>query len=158
MPASSLKRMPKLELLRIMYDAQLKKMLAYVGASITSFVAQLTVFYLAVGKVLAPHTPVAIIVATLLWLSESYFAVAVVTKYQELKALEQALGIAELRRRIYYPNRPRFSRLWDRLHREFLGIEAGDYSRLAAILDAGTFVVVAIVTLMWVCIVWLILS
>lgn len=133
-------------------------MLAYVGASITSFVAQLTVFYLAVGKILVPHTPLAIAVTTLLWLSECYFAVAVVTKYQELKALEHALGIAKLRHRVYDRNRPRVSKLWDRLHRGFLGIEAGDYSRLATILDAGTLVILCIVTLMWGYIVWLILS
>jgi hypothetical protein len=141
-----------------MYDGQLKKMLAYVGVSITSFVAQLTVFYLAVGRVLVPHTPVALIVTTLLWLSQCYFAVAVVTKYQELKILEQRLGITELRRRVYYSNRPLFSRLWDRVHRRFLGIETGDYARLAKLLDVGTAAIWILVTLMWGYIVWLVLS
>jgi hypothetical protein len=137
-----------------MYDAQLKKMLAYVGAAIASFVAQLTVFYLAVGRVLVAHPTPGLFVTSLLWLSQCYFAVAVVTKYQELKMLEHKLGITETRRRVYYPHRPLFGKLWDRLHRKSLGIDAGDYARLTLLLDVGTFGFLILVTVMYGYIVW----
>lgn len=138
----------------MMYDGQLKKMLAYVAAAITSFVAQLTVFYFAVGGNLVPHTIPALIVTTLLWLSQCYFSIAIVTKYHELKVLENKLGITDVRSLIYDPNRPRFGKLWDKFHREYSGINAGDYKRLACMLDSGASIVLVLVTLMYIYIVW----
>ena len=132
-----------------MYDAQLKKMLAYVGAAITSFVAQLTVLYLSVISVIVAHIVPALIVTTLLWLSQCYFAVAVVTKYQELKALEHKLGITEMRRRVYYDQRPFVGKVWDKFHRGSLGTNSGDYARLASMLDYGAFIFLVLVTVMY---------
>jgi len=140
---------PEWELLRIMYDAQLKKMLAYVGAAIASFVAQLTTLYLTITRALVTHTLPALIVTTLLWLSQCYFAIAVVTKYQELKALESKLGIPEMRHRIYYDHRPYVGKIWDRFHRGSLGTGRGDYKRLASSLDFGTALILVLVTLMY---------
>jgi len=137
-----------------MYDAQLKKMLAYIGAAIASFVAQLTMLYLAVGKILAAHTIPALLVATVLWLSQCYFAVAVATKYQELKSLEHKLGIPEMRRRVYYDHRPLFGKIWDRFHRRSLGIEQEDYARLASLIDCGTLAFLLLATAMYAYIVW----
>jgi hypothetical protein len=142
------------ELLKLMYDGQLKKMLAYVAVAITTFGAQLVLFYSVIGGIPSNHIAPAILVATVLWLSQCYFAVAVVAKYHELKILENRLGITKIRGRIYYPNRPRFGRLWDRVHRQFLGVEAGDYARLAMILDWGTFVVPILVSLMYAYLLW----
>jgi hypothetical protein len=141
-----------------MYDGQLKKMLAYVAAAITSFVAQLTVFYFVVGGNAVPHSVPAYVVATLLWLSQCYFSIAVVTKYHELKILEHELGITDIRGRIYYSNRPRFSKLWDKFHREHSGINARDYRKLARRLDYGTAIVLSLVTLMYIYIVWTIFN
>ena len=133
-----------------MYDGQLKKMFAYVTAAIASFVAQLTVFYFATGGNAVPHIAPAITVTTLLWFSQCYFSIAVVTKYHELKVLERELGITDVRGRIYYPNRPRVGKLWDKFHREHSGINAGDYRKLARRLDFGTAIVLLLVTLMYV--------
>jgi hypothetical protein len=146
------------DLLRIMYDAQLKKMLAYVSASITSFVGQLTMLYLAAGNFLISHVGAELFITFAFWASQCFFAVAISTKYQELKTLEMKLGISQLRKSVYYPNRPFFARAWDRFPRGSLGMATNDRSRLAKILDVGTAAVLTGVTSLWIYVVWIILS
>lgn len=147
----------KQALLRETYEAQLKKMLAYVTVSITSFIAQFTVFYLAVVGTLSPHKYPALILPSAFWLSQCYFAVAIITKYQELKTLEWKLGISKMRNYVYYPYRPRFGKIWDWLHRKILGTEEEDYAKLASALDWGAFFVLTVVTLFYGYIVWILL-
>jgi len=98
------------DLLRVMYDAQLKKMLAYIASAISSFAAQLSVFLLVVGRSLTLPTFPAVTLTVLLWLAQVYFAVAIVTKYHELMILENELGITRVHHSIY-STRPLFAKL-----------------------------------------------
>jgi hypothetical protein len=129
-----------------MYDAQLKKMLAYIAAAISSFAAQLTMFLLVVGRSITLPVLPTVTLAILLWLAQCYFAVAVVTKYHELAILENELGITRIHRSIY-PTRPLFAKLWDKLHRQSLGIDAGDYERMNLLMDFGMALTFLLVTI-----------
>jgi len=135
-------------LLDLMYDAQLKKMLAYIAAAISSFGAQLTVFFFAVQRSATLPVLPTFVLAILLWLSQCYFAVAIVTKYHELMILENKLDITNMHAQTY-PSRPVLAKMWDRLHRQSLGIGPENYKRMNLLMDLGTALVLILVTILF---------
>lgn len=86
--------------LRVIYDAQLKKMLAYIAVAITSFLAELTTFLSALGQnhmtstalFVGPFLLLGLAFAGLLWCFQCYLGIAIVAKFQEIVILERKLG------------------------------------------------------------------
>jgi hypothetical protein len=135
-------------LLRLVYDAEVKKMLGYIASAISSFAAQLTMFMLVVGRSVRLPAIVGSVLAVALCLLECYFLMAIVTKYQNIVILENELGITQIHSRIY-PMRSRFAKFWDSRHRIGLGIQDRNYERMNLWLDVGTIVAILVVILLW---------
>lgn len=115
------------EQLRLIYDGQLKKMLAYIAVEITSFAAQLTTFIFLLGQNHAISNPwfadpflmLGLPWAGLLWFSQCYLAVSIVAKFQEIVVLERKLGITHFYSGIR-EDRFYFARVVDQLTKKFL--------------------------------------
>ena len=148
-------------LFKLMYDAQLKKMLAYIGLGISSFIPQLTIFFFVVGKVanIPSEATFPIVLLTFgFWLAEIFFSIAIVTKYHELMIMENKLNITLVHRDVFYRIRPIVAKLWDVIHRKGLvqkGIEVGieeeeRYRQTNWIISGVTFAIILFVTIIFV--------
>jgi hypothetical protein len=143
------------DLLKLAYDAEVKKMLGYVASEISSFAAQLAMFLVVTNSRPVSLPPVLVLVLALaLGFLECYLFMAISTKYQNLVILENKLHITEIHRDIY-SMRSWYARAWDRSHREWLGIQARDYKRLGRILDLVILLPIFVVITLWVWIVCL---
>ena len=86
--------------LRVIYDGQLKKMLAYIAVGITSFLAELTTVISLLGQnhttsialFVGPFLLLGIVPAGLLWFFQCYLTIAILAKFQEIVILERKLG------------------------------------------------------------------
>lgn len=146
-------------LFKIMYDAQLKKMLAYIGLGISSFIPQLTIFFFVVGKVAkipSEATFPIVLLAFGFWLAEIFFSIAIVTKYHELMIMENKLNITLVHREIFYRIRPIVGKLWDVLHRKGLvqkgievGVEEERYRQTNWIITGVTLAIILVVTIIF---------
>ena len=136
------------EHLRVVYDAQLKKMLGYIAVMLTSFGAQLALFFVVLGRsASAPSIPVSYfgILAVILWGSQFCLVIAIATKFQELIILENELSI---RRTYDHMMEYKFSlaRLWDRAFRTFFRIRGAEYQRMNVPFTAVTVGLLIVVT------------
>lgn len=137
------------EHLMFFYDAQLKKMLAYIASALTSFGAQVATFYFVGGRGLSPSSvPGVFVLSSLLWLSQIFLVLAIVTKFQELVVLDMRLGISSfygLRHRFHY------AKLWDALFKSLLfskkdDAEQDNYPRMNLVLDLVVVLLVGLST------------
>ncbi|MGA3193183.1 MAG: hypothetical protein ABSD73_11855 [Candidatus Bathyarchaeia archaeon] len=143
------------DLLKLTYDAEVKKMLGYVASEISSFAAQLAIFVVVTINRPVSLPPILVLMLALaLGFLECYLFVAISTKYQNLVILENRLHITEIHRDIY-PMRSWYAKAWDKSHREWLGIQAGNYRRLGRILDLVILLPIFVVITVWVWIVCL---
>jgi hypothetical protein len=134
--------------LRVVYDAQLKKMLAYIAVMITSFGAQLALLFVAVGRgasLLSIPVSYLEILAALLWGSQFCLVIAIATKFQELIILENELRI---RRTYDQMMEYKFSlaRLWDWVLRASFRIRGAEYQRMNVPFTAATIGLLIIIT------------
>ena len=135
-------------LLRLIYDGQLKKMLAYIAAAITTFVPQFGILFFVVGKAMTAAAVAALVsLEILLWFGDFVLVIAIVTKFQELVILERRLGIIEFYSAI---RRQRFvyARLWDKTSTTLLGVKQGalDYKSMNRFLVFATSIVLITIT------------
>jgi len=133
--------------LRVVHDAQLKKMLAYIASAITAFAAQLALFnFLHTGTMPPLMVQGVGVMSIMLYAAQVFLILAVVTKFEELVGLETKLGIASQ----YDPLHKSVSaRFWAWLFRKLLFRKVDDVSSgkmRSWILDAGVLVVIFLVT------------
>lgn len=131
-----------------MYDAQLKKMLAYIAVAISSFVAQLALFYFVTTAASRFPDNLTLILTTALLASQWYFVIATFTKFQELIILENELGIRKMYD-VMRQYRYSFARAWDWGHRGFLRVHGSEYKRMNV-----SFTIVTILFLVFTFFVW----
>jgi hypothetical protein len=86
---------PERAVLELLYDAQLKKMLAYVAIGITSFGAQLAIL-LQNGWVGSSVHWVIVVLSVMLCFAQMFEIVSIVAKFEELVRLEGILQISSL--------------------------------------------------------------
>jgi len=151
--------------LRLIYDGQLKKMLAYIAVEITSFAAQLTTLIFLLGQKHAisdpwftdPFLMFGLPWAGLLWFSQCYLLISIVAKFQEIVVLEKRLGITQFYSGIR-EDRFHLARVMDQLTRKFLRIEAEVDDRTYARrqnrgLNFVTIMSLAVLTGLFICVV-----
>lgn len=116
--------------MRVAYDAQLKKMLAYIAADISSLLIQFQIFLSLVTR--HPWERLSPVQALSLgaWIIGSWFVgvlvtVAIVTKFHELVFLESELGVWCFYK-LFKPNRSHIAEAWDKLFQGVLGTKDED--------------------------------
>jgi hypothetical protein len=134
--------------LRVVYDAQLKKMLAYIAIMLTSFAAQLALLFVAVGRsAWSPNISVSNfkILAFVLWLSQLCLVLAIATKFQELVILENELGF-----RVTYDEMIKhkfiLARFWAKAFGVFFRIRGTEYKRMNIPFTVVTVILLIIIT------------
>lgn len=93
------------EVFKVIYDAQLKKLLAYTIVFLAVFIPQLQ-FLMNSSIYLLPF-------AIILFLAQIYFSLAVITKLQEIQLMESQLN-KEFFNDVLLSNRPVISKYYDR--------------------------------------------
>jgi len=129
--------------LRLLYDADVKKMLAYVAGGISSFTLQMTLFYFVAGKTLTRPPELLGLLGLGLWIAVCYFVIMTGTKYITIRQLENELGLTELMWRLS-SDWNRLSKLVYWTHIEAMGIRTKNYRRLALMVDVGTIFVIIV--------------
>lgn len=150
-----------IELFRLIYDAQVKKMLAYIGLGISSFIPQMQIFFFILGniRVIDLGTSLLIFLLALGFYGAQIFSIiAIVTKYQEIKVMEDKLRITIVHDKIFYRIRPIVTKVWDYVLRVIIGKgqteeklkEEERYRTLNRIISLLTLLVSVFVTIIFV--------
>jgi hypothetical protein len=131
--------------LNLLYDADVKKMLAYVAGGISSFTMQMTLFYFVASKALSRPLALLGILGLLLWIAVCYFLIMTGTKYFTIKQLENELGITELMWSLS-SDWNRLSKLLHWVHSQAMGVRTRNYKRLALMVDIATICAILVST------------
>jgi hypothetical protein len=118
-----------------MYDAELKKMLAYVAGGLSSLTVQITLLYYVANRILSVTSIFLGLLGVVAWVAVSYFVIMTGTKYFSIKQLENELGITALMWRLY-PDWNTLSKLLHRFHSQTMGVRRKQYRRLALLVDS----------------------
>jgi len=103
------------EVFKLVYDAQLKKMLAYIALLISVFIPQIQVLLSVRQGPAALLIPLSLV----LLVAQMYFSIAVITKFQEIMIMESKLN-ADFYKNVFYRMRPLISAYYDRLFQRIL--------------------------------------
>jgi len=138
--------------LRIFYDGQLKKILAYLAAAISSFLAELTIFSFVVEHPIVDLLFLPLLGIGFLWIFQCFLAISIVAKFQELVILERELGIRRFYRSIK-TSRFFFAKKLDQFFEKTLGTkhnrDAWDPKRMNKFLNIVTIIVIGVATFLF---------
>lgn len=154
--------------LEMMYDAQLKKMLAYVGLGISSFIPQLQLFFFLLNR-----PEISILIARMLGflsffflVAQVFFVTAVTAKFHELMVMESKLGFDIMYKQVFYRTKPwiakMYDRIWERVAvRKGISKEENEEKRFLKanmFLNGITSFIVFLLTIIWLSIIYLVVT
>lgn len=124
------------DLLRIVYDAELKKLLAYIAAVISTVYFHFNLLIMILNKTLL-YPFFSSLLSFSLWVAGCYFFIMAGTKYFELKQLENKLGITELFWKLS-TSWNIFSKILHWVHSDVMGIRRENWKMFSLFLDLVT--------------------
>ncbi|MEM3826201.1 MAG: hypothetical protein QXZ08_01420 [Nitrososphaeria archaeon] len=128
--------------LEFIYDAELKKLLAYITATITTLYFHFNLLIQVSNKTIFP--PIfSSIFSFALWIAGCYFFIMATTKYIEIKQLECKLGITNIYEELS-KNWNIFSKLLHFFHYQMTGIKYEQWKKHSLFIDIITIIFIAL--------------